>query len=175
MVEQDLFKDRFRIWIMSYIIKEYKSSYELSRVRFSMKRTLNTAQLPRILIAIVFFFNVQCALVFIINPTSYAPAFELQGVAGAAMVRGMGILFLMWNVPYFVALLDPLKHRTALIEAVIMQAIGLLGETLLLITLPQGHLPLRSTALRFIVFDGSGLIFLTIAYIYTQLLRRLRI
>lgn len=133
-----------------------------------MLKTLYTNQLPRILIAVVFFFNVQCALLFIIDPAAYAPSFELQGMAGDAVLRGMGILFLMWNVPYFVALLDPLKHRTSLIEAVIMQAIGLSGETILLLTLPQGHLTLRSTALRFILFDGGGLILLVTSLICVQ-------
>ena len=42
-------------------------------------------------------------------PSSVAPAtcragFELSGAAGEAAVRGMGVLFLMWNVPYAVAL-----------------------------------------------------------------------
>ena len=133
-----------------------------------MKRNYSTSNLARVLIAIVFFFNVQCALVFIINPSAYAPAFELQGVAGAALVRAMGILFLMWNVPYAVALLDPQKNRISLIEALIMQAIGLIGETLLLLTLPEGHQPLRATALRFILFDGSGLLLLLIAFFLTR-------
>ena len=128
-----------------------------------MKRINLFIQFPRLLIAVVFFFNVQCALLFMIDPAAYAASFELSGVAGGAIVRAMGILFLMWNVPYFVALLDPVKHRVSLFEAVVMQAIGLSGETILLLALPSGHTALQATALRFILFDGGGLVLLIIA------------
>jgi hypothetical protein len=75
----------------------------------------------------------------------------------------MGILFLMWNVPYALAAWHPRRHRTSLLEALIMQAIGLLGETALLLLLPPGHEPLRATAMRFIFFDGFGLLLLLVA------------
>ena len=79
------------------------------------------------------------------------------------MIRGLGILFLMWTIPYFFALSDPVGRRISLIEAVIMQGIGLAGESLLLLTLPAGHAILRETAVRFIGFDGGGLILLLAA------------
>ncbi len=128
-----------------------------------MRLNYSRSLLPRILIAVVCFFNVQCALLFIIDPAAYVASFELSGVAGVAMVRAMGILFLMWNVPYFVALLDPVKHRVSLFEAVAMQAIGLCGETILLLALPAGHPALQASALRFILFDGGGLVLLVMA------------
>src|SRR5512137_977255 len=85
------------------------------------------------LIGLVFFFNVQCALLFLAVPQAYAPSFELSGPVGEGMLRGLGILFLMWNVPYAVALWNPHAHRTSLYEAIAMQAIGVLGETILLL------------------------------------------
>lgn len=81
------------------------------------------------------------------------------------MVRGLGILFLMWTIPYLFALSDPLKKRVSLIEAVLMQGIGLAGESLMLLTLPEGHPVLRETAARFIIFDGGGLVLLIAALI----------
>lgn len=120
------------------------------------------------MIGLVFFFNVQCALVFLLVPEVYAPGFELQGVVGAGMVRGMGILFLMWNVPYGVALIHPIRWRVSLYEAIVMQVIGFAGETLLLLTFPAGH-PLVEDAIgRFILFDGFGLLALLLAVWVTR-------
>jgi hypothetical protein len=119
--------------------------------------------LARVLIGVVFFFNVQCALVFIQQPGAYAAGFELGGAAGDGLVRGMGILFLMWNVPYAVALSHPLRRRVSLLEAVAMQALGFFGETLLLLGLPAGHPALVDTVGRFILFDGLGLALLVTA------------
>jgi cellobiose-specific phosphotransferase system component IIC len=79
------------------------------------------------------------------------------------MLRGMGILFLMWNVPYAVALWNPSRQRVSLYEAIVMQAIGLVGETILLLTFPAGHTAVRATVRRFILFDGSGLLLLFLA------------
>lgn len=117
----------------------------------------------RLLIGLVFFFNVQCAVVFLIWPDAFSPGFGLTGAIGAGVVRGMGILFLMWNVPYGVALTDPLRRRNSLMEAVAMQVIGLVGETLLLATFPPGYDLIRATMERFILFDGFGLVALLLA------------
>jgi hypothetical protein len=119
--------------------------------------------LPRGLIGLVILINLQCAIVFILSPGAYAPAFELRGAIGKAMLRGMGILFLMWNVPYLVALWDPEKHRLALYEALVMQTIGLVGEVALYATLPVVHTPARNSIQRFIVFDALGLLALIAA------------
>ena len=122
--------------------------------------------LGRSLIGLVFLFNVQCALVFILNPAGYAGAFELSGPVGEGMLRALGILFLMWNVPYALALVHPLKERTSLLEAVAMQTIGFAGESLLLASFPAGHAAIRESILRFIWFDGGGLLaLLTAAYL----------
>jgi len=119
--------------------------------------------LARLLIGLVFFFNVQCALAFLIAPQDFAPAFELGGVPGEGMVRGLGILFLMWNVPYAVALWNPPRNRRSLYEVITMQAIGFGGETLLLLTLPAGHALVSAAVERFMLFDGWGLVLLVLA------------
>jgi len=112
----------------------------------------------RFLIGIVIFFNLECALAFIWAPHLYIAGFELTGISGKAMVQGLGILFLMWNIPYIFALISPVTNRLSLYEALIMQAIGLFGESLILATLPPGYQTLKNTALRFILFDGAGLL-----------------
>ena len=119
--------------------------------------------IPRGLIGFVFIFNVQCGLVFILSPQTYVGGFELSGPPGEAVVRGLGILFLMWNVPYAFALWQPYRNRHSLIEAVIMQAIGWTGETAIYASLEAGHAVAQQTLLRFIVFDGTGLIALLAA------------
>ena len=114
----------------------------------------------QVLIGIVFLLNIQCAVLFISFPERYAPAYELSGTAGAAAVRGMGILFLMWNVPYAFALWHPLRFQAALLQALIMQSIGWIGENSLYVTLPGGHPILAASILRFIGFDGAGVVLL---------------
>ena len=108
----------------------------------------------------VLFFNLQCALAFIWSPEIFTPGFELDGEPGIVLIRGIGILFLMWNVPYVVSVINPRAYRLSLYEAIIMQAIGVVGESLLLAGLPAGHIALQATASRFIAFDGTGLVFL---------------
>lgn len=124
--------------------------------------------LARGLIGLVFAWNVQCAVAFLLSPATYAPRFELTGAPGEAMVRGMGVLFLMWNVPYAVALWHPVCHRVSLYEAVAMQAIGLIGESLLLWTLGGQHPLAAASVMRFIAFDGAGLILLLCAVFLTR-------
>ena len=114
--------------------------------------------LARLLIGIVFFFNVQCAVAFIVAPQLYAPGFELSGPPGEGMLRGMGILFLMWNVPYAVALWHPLRRKVSLLEAAAMQPIGVLGESLLLLGFPPGHPAIQESVGRCILFDAAGLV-----------------
>ncbi len=129
-----------------------------------MAKNPATLWLSRLFIFVVFFFNVECAVAFLAAPQVYAPSFELAGPAGEGMVRGLGVLFLMWNVPYAVALWHPLRFRVSLVEAVAMQIIGVTGESLLLATLPAGHGVLRAAVTRFIAFDASGLALLLIAF-----------
>lgn len=78
-------------------------------------------------------------------------------------VQAMGLLFVMWNVPYVVAITNPARQMISLIEACVMQGIGLVGESILLLSLPPGHFMLTQTVQRFIGFDGAGLLLLVIA------------
>ncbi len=132
---------------------------------------LGRINIARILIGLVLFFNLQAAVLFILDPSPYTAGFEVNGVAGTKMVQGMGILFLMWNVPYGFAAYHPVRHRTSLIQAIIMQAIGVVGESTLRLTLLPGHLALQQTAERFINFDTAGLIALILA---AWIIRQLR-
>jgi hypothetical protein len=121
---------------------------------------INTA---RFLIGIVFLINVQSALVFLLWPEKYAGSFELSGGPGGAMLRGLGVLFLMWNVPYAVALWNPIRYRLALWIAIAMQAIGLIGEVWIALTIPVVHQAIRSSITRFVIFDATGLVLLILA------------
>ena len=128
-----------------------------------MKRFSVSPIFARLLIGLVTFFNLQCALYFLFRPADYAPGFELTGVPGSAIVQGMGLLFIMWNIPYLFALVNPLKYTVSLVEAVIMQAVGVFGETILLLDLKGEHPLVRASVLRFIYFDGGGLVLLALA------------
>ena len=123
--------------------------------------------LARLLIGYVLFVNLQAAVLFLAQPEAFAPGFELSGAAGRGLLQGMGLLFLMWNVPYAVALSQPVKQRVSLLEALVMQAIGVFGETFLLLGLPAGHPALIDSVGRFIVFDAIGLGALVIAVVIT--------
>ena len=119
--------------------------------------------LARLAIALVVVWNIQCAIAFLFWPDRFTAGFELSGAPGGAAVRGVGLLFLMWNVPYAVALIHPVRHRISLYEATAMQAIGLLGETLILISLPFSNSIIQASLMRFIAFDGAGLVLLLLA------------
>ncbi|MCJ7625162.1 MAG: hypothetical protein MUO76_16815 [Anaerolineaceae bacterium] len=129
----------------------------------------NNIWISRGLISLVLLINIQCALIFLSSPELYAPAFELGGVAGNAVIQGFGILFLMWNVPYFFAILHPQKNRISLFEAVLMQMIGLIGESILFLGFPEGHSVIQASIARFVIFDGIGLLILILSAWLTRL------
>lgn len=116
--------------------------------------------LPHLLVGAVLLMNVQCAALFLLTPEKYVSGFSVSGIVGRMLVQSLGILFIMWNIPYFFAVLNPYTHRVSLIEAAIMQTIGWAGETLLFLTSPEAPETLRGTVQRFIFFDGAGLIFM---------------
>ena len=130
--------------------------------------------IAQVLIAIVVFFNLDAAFSFMFQPDLYAPGFEISGIPGRAVTQGMGLLFLMWNVPYLFALVKPVRNFTSLIEAVLMQAIGVIGETILLLNLPGSHPLITTTTERFIIFDGGGLVLLIIALVIARKIRSSR-
>ena len=72
-----------------------------------MKKTVNHALknsnwqtwLSRGLVIIVLLLNLQAGILFVVSPQNFVGAFELAGMPGRAAVQGVGILFLMWQVP----------------------------------------------------------------------------
>jgi len=131
-------------------------------------KMINRLQISRGFILVVLFLNVQCAFQFLFFPERYVYGFELAGEPGRIAVQGIGILFLMWNIPYLFAAIDPLKHFISLVESVIMQGIGLAGETMLYLSLAVEHQPLKITGMRFIVFDAGGLLALLLALLLVK-------
>ena len=132
------------------------------------------AWVARVLIGLVLLDNFQAAILFLVIPTRIAPDFGLSGVAGQATIQGIGLLFLMWCVPYFIATLDPMRHKVSLIECLIMEGIALVGETVLLALLPEHISTLVSSVERFIFFDGIGVILLVLAAAIVWIPRRKR-
>ena len=120
--------------------------------------------LARIALLAVLIANMSAAIPYVLRPADYAAAYELIGVPGEVAVRGMGLLFLMWAVPFIPALIHPVRYRIAFTCVLVMQIIGLVGESLMLMGLPAGHAALRATGLRFIAFDGAGLVILLAGY-----------
>ena len=118
----------------------------------------------RVAMALVLASNLSAAIPFLINPERYAEAFELSGVAGAAMVRGLGILFVMWSAAYLPVIVHPDRHPALFSVILAQQVLGLAGEIWILATLPPGHSALIASGLRFIAFDGVGLLLLVAAY-----------
>jgi hypothetical protein len=117
-----------------------------------------------ILIGIVFIINIQAGIDFYFNPEKYTAAYELSGIPGEISVAGVGLLFIMWNVPYAFALWNPVKNTISLVQATIMQALGVIGEAALLSRFSAQDFPyLASSIKRFIFFDGAGLILLLLA------------
>lgn len=136
------------------------------------RKVLSRLWVARVLIALVTIMNVQAAFQFMLQPQDYAWGFELSGIPGEAVVQGMGLLFLMWNIPYMFAAVEPLKNFVSLISAVIMQLIGVSGESLILLRLPGGYPMIESSVTRFIIFDGAGLVVLLVALLLIHPLRK---
>ena len=124
------------------------------------KQEKNARDVPavaaRIAVALVFALNVQCALQFVLWPEAFAGAYELSGVAGEAAVRGLGVAFLMWNATYPPVIASPRRFRALYVVVLVQQAIGLVGETAILLGLPGGHEVLAASILRFIAFDAAS-------------------
>jgi hypothetical protein len=123
--------------------------------------------ISRILIIIVLLDNLQAAIQFTLTPEKYAPAFDLTGAAGLVATISIGILFLMWCVPYVFAAVHPIRYRISLIEACIMQSVGLIGESILLWNLPSGLEMTPASIQRFVIFDAVGLVLLLAALFLT--------
>jgi hypothetical protein len=118
----------------------------------------------RAAVLVVFTSNLSAAVPFVLRPARFAGGFELAGTAGNVVVRSIGLLFVMWVVPYVPALLAPVHHRICFPVIVAQQLIGLMGESWMWLNLPAGHAALRATGRRFILFDAVGLILLLAAW-----------
>lgn len=131
-----------------------------------MSKTANGKRIwiARVLVAAVFFANVQCAVQFIVWPDAYAAAYQLEGASAEAIVWSFGICFLMWNATYPPVIARPERHRTLFGVVIAQQVIGLVGETLLFFALDASLTTLASSILRFIAFDATGLVFLVAAF-----------
>ena len=120
--------------------------------------------IARALIALVFAINVQCALQFILWPGAYTGAYQVEGASAEAMVRTVGICFLMWNATYPPVIARPDRYRVLFGVVIAQQTIGLVGESLLLTTLQPGLEVLAGSIMRFVAFDAAGLVLLAIAF-----------
>ena len=143
------------------------------RNRSSRTRPLAIAiWVTRVCFAFVFAANVQCALGFVFTPEAYMGAYELSGVPGRVGVQGIGIAFLMWNCTYPLVIWKPQRH-TALAGVVLaQQLVGLIGESLIRVTLPAGHDLLARSIDLFITFDGVGLILMAASFAALLLTRK---
>ncbi len=117
----------------------------------------------RILIALVFASNILCAVQFLANPSGYTQQFDLVGEAGIVVIRSLGILFIMWNVPYAIAIYHPYRYSFALISALMMQLIGFIGETWIYFSI-HTLVNTKSSIMRFMIFDFAGLLLLLVAF-----------
>jgi hypothetical protein len=122
----------------------------------------------RAAVALVLASNLSAAVPYVLQPDSFASSYELTGAAGAAMVRGVGILFLMWCVAYVPVIARPDRHPALFSVIAVQQVIGLLGETWIVASLPVGHARLAATGLRFMIFDGVGLALLILGFMLAR-------
>lgn len=129
--------------------------------------------IARVLVALVFFVNVQCAVQFLVWPGAYVGAYQVQGASAEAMVRTVGICFLMWNATYPPVIVYPQRYRVLFAVVIAQQIIGLVGESLLLASLGPGLEVLASSVVRFIAFDAAGLVLLVVAFTISQYRRHI--
>lgn len=120
--------------------------------------------LARICFAIVFAWNVQCALSFILDPAGNAGSFQLSGVEGDVAIRGMGVAFLMWNVTYPLFIWQPKRFEVLGWVIIAQQTVGLVGELWIASTIPAGNIAIMNSISRFVGFDAVGLVLMATAF-----------
>lgn len=130
----------------------------------------------RVVFAAVFAVNVQCALSFVFAPELYVGGFMLAdaGQVGEVAVAGLGVAFLMWNATYPAFIVAPARFPVLGWVILAQQLIGLVGEFGLYSGLGAGFDALRASLLRFIVFDGAGLVLMAVAFAWFSALMRKR-
>ncbi|MBN1318039.1 MAG: hypothetical protein JXA42_21330 [Anaerolineales bacterium] len=122
--------------------------------------------LSRLAVVSVLVWHLSAAIPFTLHPETFITSFGVEGcgVGGTVMVRGLGVAFLMWQIPYLPVIWHPARQKTCFGCVLGMQVVGLLGELLMLIDLPSGNPALLATGWRFVFFDGTGLLLLGFAY-----------
>lgn len=120
----------------------------------------------RIAFALVFTWNVMCAVQFICWPLLFVDAYQLQGAGGMAAVQGLGVAFLMWNATYPAFVWDPVRFRSLGIVVLVQQVIGLIGELYIASTLGAGQELLSQGIARFVGFDALGLVLMGAAFYF---------
>lgn len=119
----------------------------------------------RVCFAIVFAWNIECALSFVISPEAFTSGFQVQSVPGIAAVRGLGTAFLMWNATYPLFIINPQKYKALGGVIIAQQIIGLVGELYILLTLPgEGYALLAGSITRFVAFDATGLVMMLVSF-----------
>ncbi|MDR2035178.1 MAG: hypothetical protein LBP91_00665 [Coriobacteriales bacterium] len=124
--------------------------------------------LARIALFAVFAVNLYCAAVFIVFPQNYLHAYQLSGAEGMAAIQGIGVAFLMWNVTYPLVIVRPDKHRALYLVVLIQQAVGIIGESFILINLPATYETLAGNLTRFIIFDACALVVLLAGFFLSR-------
>ena len=137
---------------------------ETARLQRDRSKLRKRIWISRVLVALVFAVNVQCALQFILWPDAYTAAYQVEGASAVVMVRTVGICFLMWNATYPPVIARPDRYRMLFGVLLVQQTIGLVGESLLLASLQPGLEVLASSIIRFIAFDAAGLVLLAVAF-----------
>lgn len=122
----------------------------------------------RVLVAAVFAVNVQCAVQFIAWPGAFTGAYQVEGASAEAVVRSIGICFLMWNATYPPVIVRPDRFRVLFGVVIAQQVIGLVGEGLLAAGLPSDLDALFGSIMRFVAFDAAGLVLLATAFLLTR-------
>lgn len=133
----------------------------------------------RLAFAIVFIWNMQCALQFMFDPASYASAAGLpvegnpvQVAASLAAVRGLGVAFAMWNATYPAFIARPERFRALGWVVLVQQVIGLVGELFVLGCIGDMSFAPARAIVRFAVFDAAGLVIMGATFaVWTALSR----
>jgi hypothetical protein len=117
----------------------------------------------RLLILIVIAWNIQAAIFLLINSSVIATSIEIPQIAGPSLIRGIGVLFIMWNIPYLFAAAHPVRFRISLVESLLMQFIALAGELILLSVSPIIPPALQNIFTIYSRFDAAGMALLLAA------------
>ena len=123
----------------------------------------------RICFGLVFALNVQCAVQFIAHPAGFMGGFGLSGPEGQLAVAGLGVAFLMWNATYPLFIWQPQRFEVLGAVIITQQAIGLVGESALYLQLGSFAAVAGPAIMRFIHFDGAGLLLMAASFAWLKM------